>query len=157
MAALAKPAYRPIWRRFPLRDREITLDSSQLPDAQYSHAEAVGRLFDCTILSGDALRTPADMWCRLAMGNLLRASAVVRPMRAAVASARSPTQAEVNDPHSAYLGRRLKILAQLYDGTYRCVCCDHGGWGAVSGRAFTFFMPYTAMWRRRSRFTGCTV
>jgi hypothetical protein len=59
-------------------------DVPQLPDAQYSLPEAVGRLFDCTILSGDALRTPADMWCRLAMGNLLRAGAVVRPMRAAV-------------------------------------------------------------------------
>jgi len=45
---------------------------------QNSLPEAVGRLFGCTILSGDTLRTPADMWCRLAMGNLLRAGAVVR-------------------------------------------------------------------------------
>ena len=84
----------PVWLCPPKRKRHGVVpdrnlrgmpdDVPQLPDAQYSLPEAVGRLFDCTVLSGDALRTPADMWCRLAMGNLLRAGAVVRPMRAAV-------------------------------------------------------------------------
>ena len=54
-----------------------------LPDEQYALPEAVGRLFDRTILSRDALRPLADAWCRLSEGNLLRAGAVVRPLRAA--------------------------------------------------------------------------
>ena len=54
-----------------------------LPDEQYALPEAVGRLFDRTVLSRDALRPLADAWCRLSEGNLLRAGAVVRPLRAA--------------------------------------------------------------------------
>jgi len=94
-AKVVRPdAVSPIWQcppkrkwRGAVRDRNLRGmpdNVPQLPDVQYSLPEAVGRLFDCTILSGDALRTLADMWCRLAMGNLLRAGAVVRPLRAAV-------------------------------------------------------------------------
>ena len=94
-AKVVRPdAVSPIWQcppkrkwRGAARDRNLRGMPDgvpHLPDAQYSLPEAVGRLFDCTILSGDALRTLADMWCRLAMGNLLRAGAVVRPLRAAV-------------------------------------------------------------------------
>ena len=36
-----------------------------LPEEQYALPEAVGRLFDSTILSKDALRPLADAWCRL--------------------------------------------------------------------------------------------
>ena len=40
---------------------------------------------DATILSNDALRILlADDWCRLSQGNLLRAGALVRPLRDAV-------------------------------------------------------------------------
>jgi hypothetical protein len=53
----------------------------QLPDAQYSLPCAVGRLYDRTILSSDALRPLADSWCDLATANLLRAGAIVRPLR----------------------------------------------------------------------------
>ena len=56
---------------------------SVMPDAQYSLPEAVGRLFDRTVLSRDVLRPLADAWCRLSKGNLLHAGAVVRPLRAA--------------------------------------------------------------------------
>ena len=36
-----------------------------LPDEQYSLPEAVGQLFDATILSNDARHILADDWCRL--------------------------------------------------------------------------------------------
>ena len=56
-------------------------DLPVLPEEQYSLPEAVGRLFDSTILSNlnDALRPGplADAWCRLAEGNLLRTLAGV--------------------------------------------------------------------------------
>ena len=53
------------------------------PEAQYSLPKAVGRLYYCTILSSDALRPLADAWCQLAMCSLLRAGAVVSPLRTA--------------------------------------------------------------------------
>ena len=56
------------------------------PEEQYSLLEAVGKLFDSTILSNDALRPLADAWCRLSEGNLLRAGATVWPLRAAAES-----------------------------------------------------------------------
>ena len=55
-----------------------------LPDEQYLLPEAVGQLFEATILSNDTLRILADDWCRLSQGNLLRAGALVRPLREAV-------------------------------------------------------------------------
>ena len=75
------------WRKrkgvVPERDlRGMPAAEPVLPDAQYSLLEAVGRLFDCTILSRDALRPLTDAWCRLAVGNLLRAGAMIRPLRA---------------------------------------------------------------------------
>jgi hypothetical protein len=56
----------------------------QLPPEQYALPLAIGRLYDCTILSSDALRPLADLWCQLAMENLLRAGSVVAPLRAVV-------------------------------------------------------------------------
>ena len=53
-----------------------------LSDEQYALPVAVGRLFDRTILSSDVLRPLADDWCRLSESNLLRAGAIVRPLRA---------------------------------------------------------------------------
>jgi hypothetical protein len=86
-------AEQPVWLCPPKRRRdgvepELDLHGMPaavpvLPDAQYSLPEAVGRLFDRTVLSRDALRPLADAWCRLSEGNLLRAGAVVRPLRAA--------------------------------------------------------------------------
>jgi hypothetical protein len=82
----------PIWRCDPSRRVKGTVPRPDLhgmptaipvlPDAQFLLPEAVGRLYDCTILSSDALRPLADAWCRLAMGNLLRAGSVVCPLRA---------------------------------------------------------------------------
>ena len=60
-----------------------------LPDEQYSLPEAVGQLFDATIPSNDALRILADDWCRLSQSNLLRAGALVRPLREAVNARRT--------------------------------------------------------------------
>ena len=42
-----------------------------------------GWLFDRTALKRDALRPLTDSWCRLSDGELVRAGAVVRPLRAA--------------------------------------------------------------------------
>ena len=55
----------------------------QLPDAQYKLPEAMGQLYDCTILSSNSLRPLADMWCSMAKDNLLRAGTVVRRLRTA--------------------------------------------------------------------------
>ena len=60
-----------------------------LPEVQYSLPEAVGRLYDNTILSSDALRPLADAWCQLAMRNLLRAGSVVSPLRTAADARRA--------------------------------------------------------------------
>lgn len=86
-------AVNPVWLCPPKRKRrgvepERDLNGMPavvpvLPDEQYSLPEAVGRLFDSTVLSRDALRPLADAWCRLSEGNLLRAGAIIRPLRAA--------------------------------------------------------------------------
>ena len=55
-----------------------------LPETQYALPDALGRLFDCTILSNDALRAMADAWCSLATTNLLKVGAVVRRLREVV-------------------------------------------------------------------------
>ena len=56
----------------------------ELPAEQYVLPEALGRLYDCTVLSSDSLRPLADAWCKFATGNLLRVGNAVRPLRAAV-------------------------------------------------------------------------
>jgi hypothetical protein len=91
--AVRPDAENPVWLCPPKRKRKGVVPERDLrgmpaavpvlPDAQYSLPEAVGRLFDRTILSRDALRPLADAWCRLSVGNLLRAGAIVRPLRAA--------------------------------------------------------------------------
>jgi len=85
-----------------------------------------------------------------------RTGAEPRKRRREVASARSPTEAEVDRwfsiPRSPHLGHRQtvrlprgpKTLAQQYDGKHRCVCCGHDGWGPASGFDPTFFMQCTA-------------
>jgi len=55
----------------------------ELPPAQYSLPEALGRLYDSTILSSDSLRPLGDYWCSFAIGKLLCAGAIIRPLRAA--------------------------------------------------------------------------
>ena len=71
-----------------------------LPDAQFSLPEAVGRLYDCTILSSNALRLLADAWCQLAMGNLLRAGSVVSPLRTIADANRAASTLDDDDASS---------------------------------------------------------
>ena len=52
-------------------------------DANYALPEALGHLFDATVLSNDALRPLADAWCDLSYSNLLRIGKAVRPLREA--------------------------------------------------------------------------
>ena len=70
--AVRPDAEHPVWLCPPKRKRRGVVPERDLrgmpevvpvlPDAQYSLPEAVGRLFDCTILSRDALRQLADAW-----------------------------------------------------------------------------------------------
>jgi hypothetical protein len=60
-----------------------------LPDTHYSLPELVGHMYDCTILSGDAMRPVADAWCKFAQSNLFRVGRVVRPLRVAAETARA--------------------------------------------------------------------
>ena len=88
-------AQNPIWKRPSTQKRKrngvtpalnlhgMPTAVPDLPPEQYALPEALGRLYDCTILSSDSLRPLADSWCSLARGNLLRAGATVRPLRAA--------------------------------------------------------------------------
>ena len=81
----------------PARDLHgMPADIPVLPEEQYLLPEALGRLFDVTILSSDALRPLADDWCRLSEGNLLRAGALIRPLREA-ANARLGAERCVDD------------------------------------------------------------
>ena len=78
-----------------------------LPPEQYALPEALGRLYDCTILSSDSLRPLADSWCSLARGNLLRAGATVRPLRAAadvLLQASSAIQQQQSEEFDSELG-----------------------------------------------------
>ena len=80
-------AVNPLWQRPQtakarnLRGMPKTIP--KLPDSHYTLPLAMGKLFDCTILSNDALRPLADAWCDLATSNLLAIGRVVRPLRAA--------------------------------------------------------------------------
>ena len=55
----------------------------ELADALYALPEALGHLFDTTVLSNDALRPLADAWCDLSYSNLLRVGKAIRPLREA--------------------------------------------------------------------------
>jgi hypothetical protein len=59
------------------------LPVSALSDHLYRLSELVGRMYDSVILTGDALRSLEDAWCEYAHRSLLRAGAVVRPLRVA--------------------------------------------------------------------------
>ncbi len=50
-------------------------------------------MYDSVILTGDALRSIEDAWCEYARRSLLRAGAVVRPLRVAVETARLAARA----------------------------------------------------------------
>ena len=100
----------PIWRCKPSRRvkgvvprldlRDMPAVVPVLPDAQFSLPEAVGRLYDCTILSSNALRPLADAWCQLAMGNLLRAGSVVSPLRTIADANRAASTLDDDDASS---------------------------------------------------------
>ena len=102
-----------------------------LPAAQYSLPEAVGRLYDCTILSSDhdALRPLADAWCQLAMGNLLRVGSVVSPLRTAADAKRDVGWSRrrrrfVSCIHVEYniIGLKLRTVAHFATGAATCPC-----------------------------------
>ena len=89
--AVRPDAVRPVWLCPPKRKRKGIEPPRNLrgmvavpvlSDEQYALPAAVGRLFDRTILTSDVLRPLADDWCRLSDRNLLRAGAIVRPLRA---------------------------------------------------------------------------
>ena len=67
--------------------------SPTLPPAQYSLPVAVGKLFDATVLSSDALRPLADEWCRRVVDCLRAAGSVVTPLRAAAEERREQAKA----------------------------------------------------------------
>jgi hypothetical protein len=57
-----------------------------LSDQQYRLPELVGRMYDSVILTGHALRSLEDAWCEYARRSLLRAGALVHPLRVPVAA-----------------------------------------------------------------------
>ena len=71
--------------------------SPVLPESQYSLPLAVGRLFDATVLSSDALRPLADEWCRLVVDCLRAAGGVVTPLRTAAENRRDQSRAAARD------------------------------------------------------------
>ena len=80
--------------------------SPVLPPAQYSLPLAMGRVFDVTVLSNDALRPMADDWSSLAARCLRAAGRVVCPLRTAAELRREPAR-EV-----ARQARRAALAAQ---------------------------------------------
>ena len=68
-----------------------------LADTQYALPQAVGRLYDTTIISSDALRPLADMWCKFALDKLLSAGGIVRPLRAVADARRAASVGVVHD------------------------------------------------------------
>ena len=92
MKAVRPDPQQPLWIR-PMRKRsgvalqpEICSEPVAIPelsDALYALPEALGHLFDTTVLSNDALRPLADAWCDLSYSNLLRVGKAIRPLREA--------------------------------------------------------------------------
>jgi hypothetical protein len=90
MKVVRPDSQQPIWIR-PMRKRngvalqpELCGKPVEVPvlsDANYALPDALGRLFDATVLSNDALRPLADAWCDFAYSNLLRIGKAVRPLR----------------------------------------------------------------------------
>ena len=66
--------------------------SPVLSAEQLSLPKAMGRVFDATVLSNDALRPLADDWCRLAVRCLRAAGGVVCPLRTAAELSREPAR-----------------------------------------------------------------
>jgi hypothetical protein len=64
-----------------------------LPASQYSLPLSVGRLFDATVLSSDALRPLADEWCRRVVDCLRAAGRLVTLLRAAAEERREQAKA----------------------------------------------------------------
>ncbi len=77
-----QPAVPQRTRQPQLHVQPVTVDES-IPEACFSLPEAVGRLYDATILPPDALRPLADTWCRLSVKCLSELGAVIAPLRAA--------------------------------------------------------------------------
>ncbi len=71
----------------------MPLEAPALPEEQHRLPWLVGRMSDCTILSGNAPRPIADQWCRHAMNGLLRANRVVCLLREAAEKARAAARA----------------------------------------------------------------
>jgi hypothetical protein len=71
--------------------------SPVLPAAQYSLPLAMGRVFDATVLSNDALRPLADDWCRFSVRCLRAAGDVVCPLRSAAEANREPARAAARE------------------------------------------------------------
>ena len=116
-ASVVRPdAQNPVWLCPPKRrvqgvqrDRDLSsmavLPLPVLPDAEFSLPELVGKMYDCTILPGDALRPLADAWCKFAESNLFRAGRAVRPLRVAVETARAAARAAVGSDRDDCDGR----------------------------------------------------
>ena len=67
--------------------------SPALSAAESSLPLAMGKLFDATVLSSDALRPLADEWCRRVVCSLRAAGSVVTPLRAAAEERREHAKA----------------------------------------------------------------
>ena len=67
--------------------------SPVLPETQYSLPRALGRVFDKTVLTHDALRPLADAWCRRSVRALRAAGDIVCPLRTAAEERREPARA----------------------------------------------------------------
>ena len=101
--------------------------SPALPALQYSLPLAVGKLFDATVLSSDALRPLADEWCRRVVGYLRAAGRIVTPLRTAAeerlegarAAARAAVQAARTSSGTSESGSRRKPQAAAAQDTSR--------------------------------------
>ena len=93
----------PVWLRRMRKqgERELPRNVRGMPavvpvlrEEQYSLSEAVGRLFDSTILSNDALRPLTGAWCSLSESACSAQALPSGPFRAAAGERRSIAAAE---------------------------------------------------------------
>ena len=130
--------------------------SPVLPAAQYSLPLAVGKLFDATVLSSDALRPLADEWCRRVVACLRTVGSVVTPLRTAAeerlegtrAAARAAAQA-ARVPSGASDRRRqpgeaVRAAAQDTARTVAAAAPRGGGTGRGRARIAAVGQPATA-------------